>query len=219
MRVGFIGVDHTGYAVASRLLKAGHRLTVYDPLREMPGALTSAGAAVAGSIEEVCGSAEVVFTMLPDDATAEAVILSSSGVVTNLPPNTVHIGLSTISVECSDAIVEAHWNAAQQYVSAPLLVVPDLAAQEQVFVVAGGYEATIVQVERLLRSIGQLVRLAGWPSNANLIQLGAIAQTSSVSRFLAQYADRCAPQGPSWPPRRASRRSDSFDIATMGVLQ
>ena len=173
MRVGFIGLDHTGQAMASRLLKAGHQLTVYDPVREIPEALASAGGIAANSIQDACRSADAVFTMLPNDEAAEAVILGPGGVVESLPREAIHIGSSTVSVECADAIVEAHWDAGQQYVSAPVLVGSGLDADEQLLVIAGGCEATIFQIEPLLSPIGQLAQLGGWPSDANLVQLGA----------------------------------------------
>ena len=170
MRVGFIGLDPTGKAMASRLLKAGHQLTVYDPAREIPEALESAGGSVANSIQDACRWADAVFTMLPNDEVAEAVILRPGGVVESLPRRAVHIGSSTVSVECSDRIVEAHWNAGKQYVSAPVLVGSGSTAEEQLLVIAGASEATIIQIEPLLSPIGQLERLSGCPSDANLIQ-------------------------------------------------
>ena len=51
--------------------------------------------------------------------------------------------------------------------------VPSRTAEEQLLVIAGGREATIIQIEPLLRQIGQVAQLSGWPSDANLVQLGA----------------------------------------------
>ena len=203
MHVGFIGLDHTGQQIVSRLVQAGHRLTVYDPIREIPETLLWAGAMVADSIEEVCRSADAVFTMLPGDDAAEDVILGVGGVVESLPRGAVHIGSSTVSVPCSDAIVEAHWDAGQQYIAAPVLVGSELAADEQLIVIAGGCQATIVRIEPLLSPIGPLAELAGWPSHANSIHLGAMCDDSTLSQFLVTH--------------RASHLSRSLD--TKGVLQ
>ena len=219
MRVGFIGLDHTGKTMASRLLEAGHELTVYDPAREIPEALASAGASMANSIEDACRSADAVFTMLANDEVTEAVILGPGGVVENLPRKTIHIGSSTVSVECSDRIVEAHWDAGKQYISAPVIVRSDSRAEEQLLVIAGGCEATIVQMEPLLSPIGQLARLSGWPSDANLVQLGADCVGATLFQFLARHPELCARQDRSQLARPASPLARFLDIETKGVLQ
>jgi 3-hydroxyisobutyrate dehydrogenase-like beta-hydroxyacid dehydrogenase len=219
MRVGFIGFDQIGREAASRLLEAGHQLTVYDPLREIPETLVSAGAIAAKSIPDVCHSAEAVITMLPNDEAAEAVILGTGGVVETLPRSAIHIGSSTVSVECADAIAEAHWNAGRQYISAPVLVGSGLAADAPLIVIAGGREATILQIEPLLSPIGQLAQLGGWPSNANLIHLGAMCDDSTLSQLLARYPELCARQDASQLARRAPPFSHSLDIENKGVLQ
>ena len=174
---------------------------------------------VADNIRDVCRSADAVFTMLSNDEVAEAVILGTAGVVESLPRSAVHIGSSTISVRCSDVIVEAHWNAGKQYISAPVLVGSGLAADVQLIVIAGGREAMILQIEPLLSPIGQLAQLGGWPSIANRIHLGAMGEDSSLSQLLARHPELCAGQGPSQLARRAPPFSHSLDIETKGVLQ
>ena len=85
MRVGFIGLDPIGRTMASRLLKAGHQLTLYDPVREIPESLESAGGKVANSVQDACRWADAVFTMLPTDEVAETLILGPGGVAQSLP--------------------------------------------------------------------------------------------------------------------------------------
>ena len=210
-RVGFIGLDRTGEAMASRLLKAGHQLTVYDPTRNIDAA-PSACWTVANSIQDACRSADAVFTMLPNEEAAEAVILGPRGIVESLAPSAIHIGSSTVSIECSDRIVEAHWDAGKQYVSAPVLVGSEPTVEQRLFLIAGGREATIVQIAPLLSRIGQMTQLSGWPSDANLVQLGAVGST--LFQFLARHPELCASQDWSQLARPAFPH-----IETKGVLQ
>ena len=189
MRVGFIGLDRAGRAMASRLLKAGHQLSVYDPDRGIPEDIESTGGSLANDIQDACRWADAVFTMLPNDEVAEAVILGSAGVLESLPRKAIHIGSSSVSVECSDRIVEAHWDAGKQYVSAPVLVRSEGTAEEQLLVIAGGKEATISQIEPLLRPIGQLAQFSGWPSDANLVQLGVNCADGTLFQFLARHPE------------------------------
>ncbi|MDP9421645.1 MAG: NAD(P)-binding domain-containing protein [Pseudomonadota bacterium] len=218
MRVGFIGFDTIGKAMASRLLKAGHQLTLYDPAREIPESLESAGGKVADSVQDACRWADAVFTMLPTDEVAEALILGPGGVAQSLPETAIHIGSSTVSIECSDRIVKAHWDAGKEYVSAPVLVGPDGTA-EDLLVIAGGREATIFRIEPLLSPIGQLERLCGWPSEANIIQVSASYMGATLFQFLDRHPELCARQNRSQLARPASPLARFLGIETNGVLQ
>ncbi len=218
IRVGFIGLDPIGRAMASKLLKAGHQLTLYDPAREIPEALESAGGRVVDSIQDACRGADAVFTMLPTDEVTEAVILSPDGVAESLPGTAIHIGSSTVSIECSDRIVQAHWDAGKEYVSAPVLVRPEGSAEE-LLVIAGGHEATIFRIEPLLSPIGQLERLCGWPSDANVIQVSASYMGAALFQFLARHPELRAGQHRSQLARPESPIARFLGIETQGVLQ
>jgi 3-hydroxyisobutyrate dehydrogenase len=44
MHIGFLGLGHMGAPMARNLLKAGHRLTVFDPVPASVASLVEAGA-------------------------------------------------------------------------------------------------------------------------------------------------------------------------------
>ena len=115
--------------------------------------------------------------------------------------------------------MEAHWDSGKQYVSAPVLVRSEGTAEEQLLVIAGGREATIIQIEPLLSPIGQLAQLSGWPSDANLIQLGANYMGATLFQFLARHPELCARQHRSQLARPASPLARFLGIETKGVLQ
>lgn len=182
MRVAFIGLDHVGQEMALSLLEAGHQLTVYDPTSEKAEALACAGAAAANSIAGACCSADAVFSMLAGDEAVETAVFCAGGVVDSLPRDAIHIGSSTISVECSDRLVEAHWDAGQRYIAAPLLGRSNAAAGARLLMIAGGCKQAIAEVQLLFDAIGELtVQLDGWPSEANFIQRSA--STRFETRF------------------------------------
>ncbi len=54
MDVGFIGLGNMGAAMARNLLKAGHRVTVYNRTRAKAEALVAEGARVAESVADAC---------------------------------------------------------------------------------------------------------------------------------------------------------------------
>ena len=54
MDVGFIGLGQMGSAIALNLVKAGHRVIVYNRTRAKAEALASQGAEVAESVADAC---------------------------------------------------------------------------------------------------------------------------------------------------------------------
>ena len=86
MKIGFIGLGAMGAAIANNLLASGHDLCVFNrsPARAAP--LRQAGASVAASPAQAARSADVVFTMVADDAALESVTFGDAGLVSTLRP-------------------------------------------------------------------------------------------------------------------------------------
>ena len=119
MDIGFIGLGKMGRGMAANLMKAGHRVTVYNRSPGKSAALVQLGATAAGSVAEA-SNAEVVFTMLSDDRAVEAVAFGGDGIVASLPPGATHISSSTIGVALSERLATAHAGAGQRYAAAPV---------------------------------------------------------------------------------------------------
>jgi len=171
MDVGFIGLGQMGSAIALNLVKAGHRVVVHNRTRAKAEALASQGAEVAGSVADACRR-PVLITMLADDAAVEAAFFGDGNALSTLGKGAVHISMSTISVALSDRLAEAHRNAGQAFVAAPVFGRPEAAAAAKLFVVAAGAEAELKRCQPLFDAIGQRTFIVGdKPSAANLVKL------------------------------------------------
>ena len=170
MDVGFIGLGQMGSAIALNLVKAGHRVVVYNRTRAKAEALASQGAEIAESIADACRN-PVVITMLADDGAVEAVFFGDGNGLSALGQG-VHISMSTISVELSDRLAEAHRNAGQAFVAAPVFGRPEAAGAAKLFVIAAGGETELARCRPLFDAIGQRTFVVGdKPSSANLVKL------------------------------------------------
>lgn len=186
MRVGFVGLGNMGRGMALSLLSAGHEVTLYNRTRAKAEALADQGATVVDSIADACG-AEAVFTMLSDDRAVQEVAFGNAGIVDSLAHGAVHISSSTISVELSQRLADAHASNGQRYVSAPVLGRPDRAAEGQLFVLAAGDPGAIRDVAPLLGAIGQrTIAFGDKASNANLVKLSANFLIASVIESLGE---------------------------------
>ncbi|MCV7076892.1 NAD(P)-dependent oxidoreductase [Mycobacterium szulgai] len=171
MDIGFIGLGQMGAGMAANLLRAGHRLTVYNrsPQRAQP--LVEQGATAARTVAEVSG-AEVVFTMLADDPAVSDVTFGDGGLTTWLAPGATHVSASTISVALSQSLAAAHAEAGQQYVAAPVFGRPAAAAAAKLFVVAAGAPQALQPLVPLFDVVGQRTFVVSdQPHAANLVKL------------------------------------------------
>ena len=184
MKVGFIGLGAMGHAMAGNLLKTGHELTVYNRTRSraegLAGALTvSETAAIA---------ADVVITMLADDHAVEEVVFGR--LLASLPPGSVHVSMSTISVELSQRMADAHKQKGQQYVSAPVFGRPDAAEAAKLFIVAAGPAEALSRCQPLFDVLGQKTFVLGEePILANVVKLaGNFLIASTLECFGEAFA-------------------------------
>ncbi len=154
MKIGFIGLGHMGAAMAANLLRAGHDVTVFNRSPGRSSSLVALGAHEATSIAAAC-NAEAVITMLADDNAASDIALGDGGLIARLPKGAIHVSMSTISVALSKRLAQAHAQAGQRNVAAPVFGRPDMAAAAKLYIVTAGDPATIDVCQPLFRAMGQ----------------------------------------------------------------
>jgi len=110
MKVGFIGLGHMGSGMAASLLRAGHEVTVYNRSAEKRRPLLEIGAREAATVADAC-AAEVVITMLSGDEALRQVALADEGIIAELRPGGTHVSMSTVSVELTRYLAQAHAHA------------------------------------------------------------------------------------------------------------
>jgi 3-hydroxyisobutyrate dehydrogenase-like beta-hydroxyacid dehydrogenase len=172
MRIGFIGLGRMGAGMAERLLAAGHQLAVYNRTAQRAERLRDRGAIVAETPEAAARGAEVVITMLADDAAVEHVVFAADGILGAMDNGAVHVSATTISVALSRRLTQAHAKAEQRYVAMPVFGRPDAAAAGKLYVVVAGPDDAVASVQPIFGAIGQRTyRMGTEPSAANLVKL------------------------------------------------
>ena len=186
MNVGFIGLGRMGAGMTANLLKAGHRVTVYNRTPEKAAALVAQGAKLAARVSDACRG-EAVITMLANDDAVESVAFGKDGIVHSLPAGAMHVSSSTISVALSERLTEAHARAGQRFVSAPVFGRPDAAAAGKLFIVAAGEPAAVASAAPLFGAMGQKTFvLSESPKAANLVKLSGNFLIASVIESLGE---------------------------------
>jgi 3-hydroxyisobutyrate dehydrogenase-like beta-hydroxyacid dehydrogenase len=186
MDLGFVGLGAMGQGMARVLLRAGHRVVVWNRTRARADALAPDGATVAGTPAEAarCG---LVLSMLADDRAVEAVAAGPDGIVAGLPAGGVHVSMSTIGPDTVEALARHHDAQFQHLVAAPVFGRPDAAAAGKLAVVASGPPAAVERARPALEGVGQkLFVVSEAPAAAALVKLAGNFLITTVIEGLAE---------------------------------
>jgi 3-hydroxyisobutyrate dehydrogenase-like beta-hydroxyacid dehydrogenase len=148
--VAFLGLGHMGQPIARNLVLAGFEVRTWN---RSGGAVE--GAHGCRTIEEAVRPAEVVITMLSEDAALRAVAFGEGKLIASLRTGGIHVGMSTISVALATELATVHAEGGQRFVNAPVFGRPDMAAAGKLFLVPGGSSADITELAPLFGAVGQ----------------------------------------------------------------
>jgi 3-hydroxyisobutyrate dehydrogenase-like beta-hydroxyacid dehydrogenase len=186
MELGFVGLGGMGHGMVRVLLRAGHRVTVWNRSPGRTAELAREGATVAQSPADAA-RAGVVFSMVADDDAVREVTLGAGGLLAGLPDGGVHVSASTIGADTAEALARRHAETGRRYVGAPVFGRPEAAAAGKLVVVAAGPPDAIARVRPALESLGpKLFVLGEHPAAANVVKLAGNFLITAVIEGLAE---------------------------------
>ena len=155
MDIGFIGLGQMGRPMVERLRQSGHAVKAYNRTRS---------AASVENVESVL-DADVVITMLADDAAVRAVWLDT-GLARRF--SGLHLNMATVSMGISRELASLQ----KQYVAAPVFGRPPLAAQGQLDIIVAGPAAAVERCAPIFRTLGKQTFVVGEePAKANAVKI------------------------------------------------
>ena len=187
MKIGFLGLGKMGTPMALRLLAAGHELSVWNRTEARTEPLLREGAIAAATPAEAELGADVVMTMLFDDAAHEEVLFGANGLVDALSPGALHISCSTISVALSERLTAEHARRGQLYVAAPVFGRPNVAEEGRLWIVIAGPDAAIAKARPVLEPLSRGISVIGpEPRQAHAVKLGGNFLISTMIQSLSE---------------------------------
>jgi 3-hydroxyisobutyrate dehydrogenase-like beta-hydroxyacid dehydrogenase len=190
MDVGLIGLGAMGSAMAANIAKAGHTVRAWN---RSPGDPIAQVTRVDSPAEAF--DADVVLTMLPDDATIRAVILDA-GLLSRARHGAVHVVCSTISIAFAEELTKRHADVGVRYVSAPVLGRPDVAAAGELNVLSAGAADALETVAPVLSAIGKRAWVMGEaPRQANAAKIAANMMITMAIEAMAEAVVLTESQG------------------------
>ncbi|TWG98549.1 3-hydroxyisobutyrate dehydrogenase [Nocardioides sp. J9] len=160
-RITFIGLGNMGAAMASRLVDAGHQVTVFDRRPEAAEPLVALGARSATSVSKAIVGAEVVMTSLPGPAQVEALVVGDSGLAAGMQPGSLFVDLSTNSPEVLEGLASALAERGIRCLEAPVSGGAQGARAGTLALLVGGDEGLLDEYSGLLDPLGTVIHVGG----------------------------------------------------------
>jgi 3-hydroxyisobutyrate dehydrogenase-like beta-hydroxyacid dehydrogenase len=185
MEIGFIGLGNMGKGIAHSLIRAGHRLRVWNRSPGPSNELAKLGAEVVKSPRDAF-EGDAFISMLADDHALREVVVHHD-VLPQEAADTVHICMGTISVGFAKELTQLHRVRKIPFVSAPVLGRPDVAAAGKLAILAAGEPQILDRVQPLLDAVGRKTwRFGQEPSNANVVKIVANFMLASAIETIAE---------------------------------
>jgi len=170
--LGFVGIGRMGAPMASRLLAAGHAVTVFDPVAAAMQAMASKGASAAASPKEVADRADIVFASLPTPDVVRQAVLGADGIVHGSRVR-IFVDLSTTGPRASAEVADALAGAARSItlVDCPVSGGVAGAGKGSLTLMVAGPQEAVAEVEPLLKELGRIYVCGARPGQAQMVKV------------------------------------------------
>jgi 3-hydroxyisobutyrate dehydrogenase-like beta-hydroxyacid dehydrogenase len=170
-KISYLGVGTMGSGMASNLLKAGYKLTVWNRSVEKCEPFARKGARVADTPVDAVRDAELVMYCLSNDQAVEEVVFGAKGILTGINEGQIAIDISTVLPAISLREQEAYAKHGVDFLDAPVFGSKQESADAKLWIMAAGKRDTFEKVKPILEQLGQTVHYFGKNGNAAAMKL------------------------------------------------
>jgi 3-hydroxyisobutyrate dehydrogenase-like beta-hydroxyacid dehydrogenase len=169
MEIAWIGTGIMGAPMARNLMRAGHRLRLYNrTAKRATLAAEGAEATIAVDPAAAAGGAEAIFIMVPDTPDVESVV---ARIEPALHTGQLVIDMSTIAPAAERAIAERLAKAGVEYLDAPVSGGEGGAIEGTLTIMVGGDESAYKRALPLFEKLGRRVTHMGAPGAGQMTKL------------------------------------------------
>lgn len=191
-RIGWIGIGRMGFALAARLLDAGHDVAVYNRTRAKADPLGDRGAKIVDAPADLADR-DVVFIMVSAPRDLADVTTGEGGLLTHpdAAPGII-VDSSTVSTQASAELRAEAARRGTHLLAAPVSGNPKVVRSGKLTLAVSGPRESFDEVEPLLRLLGRGVTYVGEDEVARLVKichnvfLGVVIQSLSEITLLAE---------------------------------
>jgi 3-hydroxyisobutyrate dehydrogenase len=159
--LGYIGLGAMGGRMANRLIDKGHTVTGYNRTRSKAQWLIDRGMTWADSPRAVAENADVIFVMVTDSKSLDAVSTGPDGFLAGLHEGKIVVDSSTVSPAVSREVAEKVRAKGADMVDAPVSGSVTTLESGKLSVMVGGRRATFDRIRPILEDVGPKVTHVG----------------------------------------------------------
>lgn len=159
--IAFIGLGNMGGPMALNLVRAGHKLAVFDLSQATVARLTEAGATTAATARAAVDNADVVISMLPASSHVEALYLGNDGILPCIREGALVIDCSTIAPDSARKVSQAAAGRGLAMIDAPVSGGTAGAAAATLTFIVGGKADALERARPVLSAMGKNIFHAG----------------------------------------------------------
>ncbi|TCN32874.1 3-hydroxyisobutyrate dehydrogenase [Kribbella orskensis] len=164
-KLAFIGLGLMGTPMATRLLEAGHDLTVWNRTADKTRPLTDQGATAASTPMEAIAGVDAVITMVTNAEALEQVVFGDNGLAAALAPGQLLIDMSTVGPDAVRSVA-SRLPQGVAMVDAPVRGSVPQATAGKLAVYVGADLSGFQRVEPILAPLGTLHHVGGLGAGA-----------------------------------------------------
>jgi 3-hydroxyisobutyrate dehydrogenase-like beta-hydroxyacid dehydrogenase len=169
--ISYLGLGTMGSGMASNLLQAGYKLTVWNRSVERCDSFAKKGARVAATPEDAVRDSELVIYSLSNDRAVEEVVFGAKGILNGIKSGQIAMDMSTVLPAMSLREQEAYARRGVDFLDAPVFGSKNEAAKAELWIMAAGNKAIFETVKPVLEQLGQSVRYFGKNGSAAAMKL------------------------------------------------
>ncbi len=161
-KIGFAGIGAMGTPMSINLIKAGHKLVLFDidPKKAQAVAATNE-CEVATSLADMASKSDTVITMLPDGKLVHKALLGAGGICETLKPGSLIIDMSSSSPMGTRELGALLAQKGFQFIDAPVSNGVKGATAATLSIMVGGDTAIFERVKPMLEKMGNQIYYAG----------------------------------------------------------
>ena len=161
-KIGFAGIGAMGTPMSINLIKAGHKLVLFDidPKKAQAVAATNE-CEVATSLADMASKSDTVITMLPDGKLVHKALLGAGGICETLKPGSLIIDMSSSSPMGTRELGALLAQKGFQFIDAPVSNGVKGATAATLSIMVGGDKVIFERVKPMLEKMGNQIYHAG----------------------------------------------------------
>jgi 3-hydroxyisobutyrate dehydrogenase len=161
MKVGVAGIGRMGAAIAERLLKHGHQVTVWNRTPAKAQALAPLGAAVAATPAQLATAADIVLSILTDAAAITAAYDDPRGLLSGDIRGKLFVEMSTVRPDTQRALDERIRSRGAAMIDCPVGGTTGPARDGKLLGFVGGSAADLVRARPVLEQLCRRIEHVG----------------------------------------------------------